>query len=105
MQVKWFVVLVVLVIHIIRVIFLNEIVKHCKRTFRHRLAFSYVGLTYTTSPNAYIAFLNSLAALATSAYRAMMIVTCTFASFVLGYIPVVGGAVGTIFFCYGMKIT
>ena len=70
-----------------------------KRTFtlRHGLAFPYVGMTSTTSPNAYIAFLNSLA---TSAYRAVMIATCVFVSFALGYIPVVGGAVETIFFCW-----
>lgn len=70
-----------------------------KRTFtlRHGLAFPYAGMTSTTSPNAYIAFLNSLA---TSAYRAVMIATCVFVSFALGYIPVVGGAVETIFFCW-----
>jgi hypothetical protein len=70
-----------------------------RRTFtlRHGLAFPYVGMTSTTSPNAYIAFLNSLA---TSAYRAVMIATCVFVSFALGYVPVVGGVVETIFFCW-----
>jgi len=70
-----------------------------KRTFtlRHGLAFPYVGMTSTTSPNAYIAFLNSLA---TSAYRAVMIATCVFISFALGYVPVVGGVVETAFFCW-----
>lgn len=70
-----------------------------KRTFtlRHGLAFPYVGMTSTTSPNAYIAFLNSLA---TSAYRAVMIATCVFISFALGYVPAVGGVVETAFFCW-----
>jgi len=54
-------------------------------------------MTSTTSPNAYIAFLNSLA---TSAYRVVMIATCVFVSFALGYVPVVGSAVETIFFCW-----
>jgi etoposide-induced 2.4 mRNA len=67
-------------------------------TLRHGLAFPYVGMTSaTTSPNAYIAFLNSLAA---SAYRAVMIATCIFVSFALCYVPVVGGVVETIFFCW-----
>jgi etoposide-induced 2.4 mRNA len=70
-----------------------------KRTFtlRHGLAYPYVGMTSTTSPNAYIAFLNSLA---TSAYRAVMIATCVFISFALGYVPVVGGMIETVFFCW-----
>ena len=70
-----------------------------KRTFtlRHGLAYPYAGMTSTTSPNAYIAFLNSLA---TSAYRAVMVATCIFVSFALGYVPVVGGVVETIFFCW-----
>ncbi|KAI9511321.1 hypothetical protein F5148DRAFT_1171694 [Russula earlei] len=70
-----------------------------KRTFtlRHGLAFPYVGMTSTTSPNAYIAFLNSLAS---SAYRAVMIATCVFTSFALGYVPVVGWVVETVFFCW-----
>lgn len=71
-----------------------------KRTFTLRYglaAFPYVGTTPTTSPNAYIAFLNSLA---TSAYRAVMIATCVFLSLALGYVPVVGGVVETIFFCW-----
>jgi etoposide-induced 2.4 mRNA len=70
-----------------------------RRTFtlRHGLAFPYDGMTSTTSPNAYIAFLNSLA---TSAYRAVMIATCVFVSFALGYVPVVGGVVETVFFCW-----
>jgi etoposide-induced 2.4 mRNA len=70
-----------------------------KRTFmlRHGLAFPYVGMTSATSPNAYIAFLNSLAA---SAYRAVMIATCISVSFALGYVPVVGGVVEMIFFCW-----
>jgi etoposide-induced 2.4 mRNA len=70
-----------------------------KRTFtlRHGLAYPYMGMSSTTSPNAYIAFLNSLA---TSAYRAVMIATCVFVSFALGYVPVIGGVVETIFFCW-----
>jgi len=70
-----------------------------KRTFtlRYGLAVPYVGTTPTTSPNAYIAFLNSLA---TSAYRAVMIATCVVLSLALGYVPVVGGVVETIFFCW-----
>jgi etoposide-induced 2.4 mRNA len=70
-----------------------------KRTFtlRHGLAYPYAGTSSTTSPNAYIAFLNSLA---TSAYRAVMVATCVFVSFALGYVPVVGGAVETVFFCW-----
>ncbi|KAH9056672.1 etoposide-induced protein 2.4-domain-containing protein [Lactarius vividus] len=70
-----------------------------KRTFtlRHGLAFPYAGMTSTTSPNAYIAFLNSLA---TSAYRAVMIATCVFLSFALGYVPVVGGIAEAVFFCW-----
>ncbi|KAI9446809.1 hypothetical protein H4582DRAFT_1908551 [Lactarius indigo] len=70
-----------------------------KRTFtlRHGLAFPYAGMTSTTSPNAYIAFLNSLA---TSAYRAVMVGTCVFLSFALGYVPVVGGVAKAIFFCW-----
>jgi etoposide-induced 2.4 mRNA len=70
-----------------------------KRTFtlRHGLAFPYVGATPTTSPNAYIAFLNSLA---TSAYRAVMIMTCVFLSLALGYVPVVGGVAEIVFFCW-----
>jgi etoposide-induced 2.4 mRNA len=51
----------------------------------------------TRSPNAYIAFLNSLAM---SAYRAVMIATCVFVSFALGYVPVVGGVFETVFFCW-----
>jgi etoposide-induced 2.4 mRNA len=66
-------------------------------TLRYGLAFPYVGLTSTTSPNAYIAFLNSLA---TSAYRVVMIATSVFLSFALGYVPVIGGVVETIFFCW-----
>ncbi|KAH9967963.1 etoposide-induced protein 2.4-domain-containing protein, partial [Russula dissimulans] len=70
-----------------------------KRTFtlRHGLAFPYAGMTSTTSPNAYIAFLNSLA---TSAYRAVMIATCVIVSFALGYVPVVGGVMETVFCCW-----
>ena len=70
-----------------------------KRTFtlRHGLAYPYAGMSSTTSPNAYIAFLNSLA---TSAYRAVMVATCVFVSFALGYVPIVGGAVETVFFCW-----
>jgi etoposide-induced 2.4 mRNA len=70
-----------------------------KRTFtlRHGLAFPYAGMTLSTSPNAYIAFLNSLA---TSAYRAVMIATCVFLSFALGYVPGIGGVTETIFFCW-----
>jgi etoposide-induced 2.4 mRNA len=70
-----------------------------KRTFtlRHGLAFPYVGTTPTTSPNAYIAFLNSLA---TSAYRAVMIATCVFLSLALGNVPVVGRVAEAIFFCW-----
>lgn len=70
-----------------------------KRTFtlRHGLAYPYAGMTSTTSPNAYIAFLNSLA---TSAYRAVMVATCVLVSFALGYVPVVGGVVETVFFCW-----
>lgn len=66
-------------------------------TLRHGLAFPYAGMTSTTSPNAYIAFLNSLA---TSAYRAVMIATCVIVSFALGYVPVVGGVVETVFCCW-----
>jgi etoposide-induced 2.4 mRNA len=66
-------------------------------TLRHGLAFPYAGMTSTTSPNAYIAFLNSLA---TSAYRAVMIATCIFLSFALGYVPGIGGVAETIFFCW-----
>ena len=66
-------------------------------TLRHGLAFPYAGMTSTTSPNAYIAFLNSLA---TSAYRAVMIATCVFLSFALGYVPGIGGVAETIFFCW-----
>jgi len=51
----------------------------------------------TTSPNKYIAFLNSLA---TSAYRAVMIATCVFVSFALGRVPVGGGVFETAFFCW-----
>ncbi|KAI0303492.1 etoposide-induced protein 2.4-domain-containing protein, partial [Multifurca ochricompacta] len=70
-----------------------------KRTFtlRHGLSFPYVGMTSTISPNAYIAFLNSLA---TSAYRAVMIATSVLLSFALGYVPVVGGVTETIFFSW-----
>ncbi|KAI0003350.1 etoposide-induced protein 2.4-domain-containing protein [Russula compacta] len=70
-----------------------------KRTFtlRHGLAFPYVGMTSTTSPNAYTAFFISLAM---SAYRAVMIATCVFISFALGYVPVVGGVIETVFFCW-----
>jgi len=70
-----------------------------KRTFtlRHGLAFPYAGMSSTTSPNAYIAFLNSLA---TSAYRAVMIATCVFLSLALGYVPGIGGVTETIFFCW-----
>jgi etoposide-induced 2.4 mRNA len=70
-----------------------------KRTFtlRHGSAFPYVGATPTTSPNAYIAFLNSLA---TSAYRAVMIMTCVLLSLALGYVPVVGGVAEIVFFCW-----
>jgi hypothetical protein len=69
-----------------------------KRTFtlRYGLAFPYAGMT-TTSPNKYIAFLNSLA---TSAYRAVMIATCVFVSFALGHVPVGGGVFETAFFCW-----
>ncbi|KAI0259934.1 etoposide-induced protein 2.4-domain-containing protein [Gloeopeniophorella convolvens] len=70
-----------------------------RRTFtlRHGLSYPYVGATPTTSPNAYIAFLNSLA---TSAYRAVMIATSVFLSFALGYVPIVGGVAETIFLCW-----
>ena len=64
---------------------------HAGRTVR---AFPYAGMTSTTSPNAYIAFLNSLA------YRAVMIATCAFLSFALGYVPGIGGVAETIFFCW-----
>ncbi|KAI9456275.1 etoposide-induced protein 2.4-domain-containing protein [Lactarius psammicola] len=66
-------------------------------TLRHGLAFPYAGITSNTSPNAYIAFLNSLA---TSAYRAVMIATSVFLSFALGYVPVIGGLAEAIFFCW-----
>ncbi|KAH9174199.1 hypothetical protein EDB89DRAFT_1953699 [Lactarius sanguifluus] len=36
----------------------------------------------------------------TSAYRAVMIATCVFLSFALGYVPVVGGIAEVIFFCW-----
>ncbi|KAI0050047.1 hypothetical protein FA95DRAFT_705703 [Auriscalpium vulgare] len=71
-----------------------------KRTYtlaHGRASSSYVGHGTSTSPNAYIAFLNSLA---TSAYRAVMIGTSVVLSFALGYVPVVGRPAEFAFLCW-----
>ncbi|TFY74782.1 hypothetical protein EWM64_g9230 [Hericium alpestre] len=70
-----------------------------KRTYtlRHGRASSFVGPTTTTAPNAYIAFLTSLA---NSAYRGVMIVTSVVLSFALGYVPLVGPSAEFGFLCW-----
>ncbi|KAI0060794.1 hypothetical protein BV25DRAFT_1992601 [Artomyces pyxidatus] len=66
-------------------------------TLHHGRASSYVGPGTSAAPNAYIAFLNSLA---TSAYRAVMVATSVVLSFALGYVPAVGGPAEFAFLCW-----
>ncbi|KAA1471315.1 hypothetical protein DENSPDRAFT_929466 [Dentipellis sp. KUC8613] len=70
-----------------------------KRTYtlQHGRYSAYPGPSTANPPNAYIAFLNSVA---NSAYRGVMIVTSVVLSFALSYIPVVGPAAEFVFLCW-----
>ncbi|ETW85470.1 hypothetical protein HETIRDRAFT_443500 [Heterobasidion irregulare TC 32-1] len=70
-----------------------------KRTYtlQHGRSSSYPGPGTSPSPNAYIAFLHSLA---TSAYRSVMVLTSIIVSLALSYVPLVGGSAEFLFLCW-----